>query len=180
MADISKITLPDSSEYNIKDATARSIANGKSTVSVSQTLTSGTEIGSVTVNGTATTLYAPQGGGSVDALTDPEIDEAVEAAFVEPSYAISYVDIYVQNEYIRSLSTDGTKVAGNYAESAHEGDLLTITTDSNWGAQVNRSDTLASVECIEGQGEYIGGHWTRIWTCTMPAFDITISGFYDD
>ena len=62
MADISKITLPDSSEYNIKDATARSIANGKSTVSVSQTLTSGTEIGSVTVDGTATKLYAPQGG----------------------------------------------------------------------------------------------------------------------
>lgn len=62
MADISKITLPDSSEYNIKDATARSIANGKSTVSVSQTLTSGTEIGSVTVDGTATKLYAPQVG----------------------------------------------------------------------------------------------------------------------
>lgn len=68
MADISKITLPDSSEYNIKDATARSIANGKSTVSVSQTLTSGTEIAKVTVNGTATSLYAPQGG--TDILTD--------------------------------------------------------------------------------------------------------------
>lgn len=67
MADISKITLPDSSEYNIKDATARSIANGKSTVSVSQTLTSGTEIAKVTVNGTATALYAPSGG---DILTD--------------------------------------------------------------------------------------------------------------
>lgn len=69
MADISKITLPDSSEYNIKDATARSIANGKSTVSVSQTLTSGTEIATVTVNGTATSLYAPEGGGT-DILTD--------------------------------------------------------------------------------------------------------------
>ena len=36
---------------------------GGDTVSVDQVLTSGTEIGGVTVNGTRTALYAPQGGG---------------------------------------------------------------------------------------------------------------------
>jgi len=50
---------------------AYDLANGKSTVSVSQTLTSGTEIGSVTVNSVETKLYAPSGGGggSVDTVS---------------------------------------------------------------------------------------------------------------
>lgn len=90
---------------------AYDLADSKSIVSVSQTLTSGTEIGSVTVDGTATTLYAPSasGGSSVSvsqiattgdniaditvdgtttnvyngvvALTDAEIEEAVDEAF---------------------------------------------------------------------------------------------------
>lgn len=63
MADLSKIMTPNGTTYNIKDETARSIANGKSTVSVSQTLSSGTAIASVTVDGASTTLYAPSGGG---------------------------------------------------------------------------------------------------------------------
>jgi hypothetical protein len=82
MADLSKIMIPNGTTYTIKDETARELADSKSEVSVSQTLTSGTEIGSVTVDGTVTKLYAPQGGGSVDALTDAEIEAAVDGAFV--------------------------------------------------------------------------------------------------
>lgn len=48
---------------------AYDLANSKSTVSVSQTISSGTEIGSVTVNGTATKLYAPSGGGAEAGIT---------------------------------------------------------------------------------------------------------------
>ena len=40
------------------------LANGKSTVSFTQTLTSGTEIGTITINGQPTTLYCEVGGGS--------------------------------------------------------------------------------------------------------------------
>ena len=40
------------------------VAVGGSTVAVTQTLTSGTEIASISVDGTATKLYAPEGGGS--------------------------------------------------------------------------------------------------------------------
>ena len=38
--------------------------SGGSTVSVTQTLTSGTKIGAITVDGKTTALYAPEGGGS--------------------------------------------------------------------------------------------------------------------
>lgn len=42
--------------------------NGKSTVSVSQKTASGTNIADITINGTTTQLYAPQGGGGT--ITD--------------------------------------------------------------------------------------------------------------
>lgn len=43
---------------------AYDLANGKSTVSFTPTLTSGTEIGTITINGQSTTLYCEVGGGS--------------------------------------------------------------------------------------------------------------------
>ena len=111
---------------------AYDLADSKSVVSVSQTLTSGTEIGSVTVDGTATTLYAPSGGdivtvqqtlasgteiggvtvngtqtklyapsgGSTEALTDAEIEEAVEEANIV---------------YNISITTNGEAYAYDYA-----------------------------------------------------------------
>lgn len=52
----------------ISPAVSNAIAT-KSTVEVSQSLTSGVAVGTVTVNGTPTVLYAPQGGGGAE--TDP-------------------------------------------------------------------------------------------------------------
>lgn len=59
MANLNKIKLPNGTTYNLKDD-----ISGYSKVSVTQTQTSGTAIGNITINGTATTLYAPAGGGS--------------------------------------------------------------------------------------------------------------------
>lgn len=72
------------------DGTATTLyaPSGGDTVTVQQTLTSGTEIGGVTVNGTQTKLYAPS-GGSAEALTDPEIEEAVEEAFPVVAYNVT-------------------------------------------------------------------------------------------
>lgn len=162
MADISKITLPDSSEYNIKDATARSIANGKSTVSVSQTLTSGTEIGSVTVDGTATKLYAPQ-GGSADALTDPEIDEAVDAAFVSSGNTVT---ISLTNPINGSSFGSCTIFTYDGSEDVEQvgsiesptGETTVVIPSSMYGLDVACSGTSlswGSVECSGGV-EYIG------------------------
>lgn len=54
MADVKKITV-GSTTYNIYDTTA--LHSGD--VSVSQTLSSGTEVGKITISGTTTTFYAP-------------------------------------------------------------------------------------------------------------------------
>lgn len=55
MANINTVTI---------DGITYDLAGNKSTVSFSQTLTSGTEIGEITIDGTPTSLYAPSGGGS--------------------------------------------------------------------------------------------------------------------
>lgn len=82
MADLSKIMIPNGTTYTIKDETARELADSKSEVSVSQTLTSGTEIASIIVDGSPTKLYAPSGGGGGTAMTDTEVNTAVDDAFV--------------------------------------------------------------------------------------------------
>ena len=65
-------------------------SGGGSTVSVTQTLTSGTKIGAITVDGKTTALYAPEGGGSgggggsvpADAIIDVEELPAEENAYL--------------------------------------------------------------------------------------------------
>lgn len=73
MADLSKIMIPNGTTYTIKDETARELADSKSEVSVSQTLSSGTAIASITVDGTSTTLYAPSGGGGGGGLSFDDV-----------------------------------------------------------------------------------------------------------
>lgn len=75
--------------------TAYDLADSKSIVSVTQTLSSGTEIGSVTVNGTATKLYAPSGGGS-----------NVQADWTENDPT---ADSYIQNKPTTASITPVTK-----------------------------------------------------------------------
>lgn len=50
-------------EVEIIDSTARASAASKSTVSVTQKTTTGTNIADITINGTTTALYAPTSGG---------------------------------------------------------------------------------------------------------------------
>lgn len=94
MADISSIVATDGTTYNIKDTTARNTANGKSTVTVSQVLSSGTNIATVTVDGTTTNVY-----NGVTALTDAEIEEAVEDAEIMYSIVINYDAMSGANVY---------------------------------------------------------------------------------
>lgn len=132
---VTKLSNSTASTSTSLAATANSVklaydlANSKSVVSVSQTLTSGTEIGSVTVDGTQTKLYAPSGSGGstvsvsqiattgdniaditvdgtttnvyngVTVLTDAEIEEAVEDAEIMYSIVISYDAMSGANVY---------------------------------------------------------------------------------
>lgn len=53
--------------------------------SVTQVQASGTKIATVSIDGTSTDLYAPEGGGGGTALTDSEIDTAVNSAWAVAS-----------------------------------------------------------------------------------------------
>lgn len=65
MADISQITV-DGVTYDIKDLIARAVANSKTTVTVGSALSSGTQIATITVDGTPYIIYAPAPSQSID------------------------------------------------------------------------------------------------------------------
>lgn len=58
--------LTDDSTHRVVTDTEKTTWNGKSTVSVTQVVSTGTKIATINVDGTDTDLYASSGGGSVD------------------------------------------------------------------------------------------------------------------
>ena len=55
---ISQVELPDGTVYDVKDD-----ISGYSKVAFSRAVSTGTQIGSITIDGTTTVIYAPSGGG---------------------------------------------------------------------------------------------------------------------
>ena len=102
-------------------------------VSFSRTLTSGTEIGKLTINGTITTLYAPSGGsgggsatwsgGSVSANVYP----SVNSSSVSSGYTLGTSSYYWKMAYVRSLNllnylsiSGGVSISGNYIDGSSD------------------------------------------------------------
>lgn len=93
--------------------------------SVTQTLTSGTEIATVTIDGTATKLYAPEGGGSTVTVT-PILTSGTQTATI--SVDGTSTTLYaptpptVPSASSTAPSMDGTAAAGTattYARADH-------------------------------------------------------------
>lgn len=103
MADISKITLPNGQNYNIKDSTARNAANS----AVPNTRT---------VNGKALSSDISLGAGDVGAYTKKETDTKINAAI-----ASAY-------KYKGSVTADKLPTSGQVV-----GDVYNITNDSSYG-----------------------------------------------
>lgn len=82
---------------------------GGSTVSVSQILTSGTAIASISVDGVATTLYAPSGGGGGGSETDP-IFSASAAAGITSSDITNWNNKTSNIGTITGITMNGTSM----------------------------------------------------------------------
>lgn len=147
-------------------------------------LYSGTNI--KTVNGTSLLGSGDLAvGGGAQALTEQEIEDAVEAAFVAPvssGYTISYASGIQTDTQLRSLSKDGSKVSGEYETSAVEGDIITMWFGGRWEPVVTRDDTSESITCtnteIDASNPSVGRRTT--WTFSMPAASVTINDYYND
>lgn len=103
MSEISKITLPNGEEYDLKDTTARNAANS----AVPNTRT---------VNGKALSSNISLGAGDVGAYTKKEIDTKISAAI-----ASAY-------KYKGSVTADKLPTSGQVV-----GDVYNITNDSSYG-----------------------------------------------
>ncbi len=149
-------------------------ADTKSTVSVSQTLTSGTEIGSVTVDGTATTLYAPS-GGSAEALTDPEIEEAVEDAFVSATFSIA--DEYSMTRSITNDGSYGVNVTTKISE-ADAGSAVTfaVPTETSVGVSTSGGESVEITRVGSyGISEGPMTMYYNVYQFTMPRDSVIIT-----
>lgn len=133
---------------------------GGSTVSVSQTLTSGTEIGSVSVDGTATKLYAPTpqsitvdselSSTSENPVQNKVINSAIAAKYTKPSSGIPASDLAsgvipsVPSGSSESPKMDGTASAGSSGAWAR-GDHIHPTDTS-------RQATITASGILKGNG----------------------------
>ena len=135
------------------------------------TLVSGTNIKTVNNNS-----LLGSGNITIDAgtaLTNAEVDAAVDAAYPVQSYDITDIS----GSAIVSISTDGTYGSGvGFATEAGEGDTVTIGLPSLWKPIITN---VSSGETVSYQ--YIGYIGiTHGWEFTMPDSDVTADAFFDD
>ena len=83
--------------------------NGKSTVSLSPTISTGTKIAEVTINGVTQNLYAPNGGGGSSVIPNPQ---------GTPTDILSSVSI---DNIIYSVSGNSGAITGTTAPTAQQG-----------------------------------------------------------
>lgn len=124
--------------------------------SVTQVVSTGTKIATVTIDGTATDLYAPSGGSS-EAMTDAEVETAVEAA--EVSHTIT-----LQGE----SSTYAAHFVGGNSEvitSATYGEVVTVCT-------LNDITSITSSPTVTFESVYL---YTNRKRFVMPNENITIT-----
>lgn len=165
-------------------APVTSVNGSTGAVTVQATLVSGTNIKTINGNSLLGSGDLAVGGGA-QALTEQEIEDAVEAAFVVPvpsGYTISYTSNIQRDTQLRSLSKDGSKVLGEYETSAVEGDIITMWFSGRWEPVVTRDDTSESITCtnteIDASNPSVGRSTT--WTFSMPAASVTIDDYYND
>ena len=137
--------MPVMKQFRIGSATYDTVGEA----SVTQVQTSGTKIATVTIDGTATDLYAPEGGGDVS-MTEEEVDAAVRAAW--PVYTIT--------NNASSYATVDVTSAGEY-------ETVTVTVTSLSGIlQVDVSGQNGMFEYFDTVGTH---------TFTMPASNVTLT-----
>lgn len=108
--------------------------------SVTQVQTSGTKIATVTIDGTATDLYAPEGGSSIDPASAAPLMDGTAAAGTSTDYAradhvhphdTSKQDTLVSGTNIKTINGESILGSGDLTVSGGGGSTLTLYTNYN-------------------------------------------------
>lgn len=144
--------MPVLKQLRVDDVTYDTVGEA----SVTQVVSTGTKIATIAIDGTSTDLYAPSGGSS-EAMTDAEVEAAVEAA--EVSHTIT-----LQGE----SSTYAAHFVGKNNEiitSATYGEVVTVCT-------LNDITGITSSPTVTFESVYL---YTNRKRFVMPNENITIT-----
>lgn len=119
--------VPIDNDTIINDNGVLKAAGGGSEVSVTQTLTSGTAIADVTVDGVTTTLYAPAGGST-------------QADWAETD---TTADSYIQNKPAIFAKTNNAVAIGSTIITAATNSLVIGDRNTNWNNSVLEADNYS-------------------------------------
>lgn len=181
MADISKVTLPNGTTYDIKDATARSTASGKSTVSIDRKTSSGTNIFDITIDNTTTPIYAPSGGGGGGAVASSyEVTTSSSSTSVATSTDVKLTDktlavgVYLITVGVNfaSNSTGVRKVSFNSSTgySNTRGQSVTQMASNNNATMV----TMSMILKVDSQAAYGLNVWQNSGSSINASWQIKV------
>ena len=122
---------------------------------VTQVVSTGTKIATVTIDGTATDLYAPS-GGSPEAMTDAEIETAVSSVSVAHNITVSgsAASYTADGKFILSAAT-----AGEIVRIQAEGSIISIS----------------SVPTVEFETDSAGSTDAKLFAMPNEAITITVT-----
>lgn len=156
--------LTDDSTHRLVTDTDKTAWNGKSTVSWSQSYSSGQKIATVTINGTPTDVYAPTGGGGggggdVTSVNGQQGDVVLDLNDIDDVTITSASDndalVYDSGDWVNiPLST--VALTGSYASLSGKPSIPTIT-DTYSGTSSNGMSGIAVKSAIDALDGTITG-----------------------
>lgn len=152
---------------------AYDLADSKSVVSVSQTLSSGTEVGKVTVDGTTTTLYAPPGGDVNVQANWTENDPTADSYIQNKPTTVSITP--VTKKTVVTGVTPATVVTGGTTTSIAPVTKKTVVTGVT-PATVVTGGTTTAITPVTSKTVVTGGSTTSITPVTSKTVVTSASG----
>lgn len=132
--------------------------------SVTQVLASGTKIATVTIDGTATDLYAPEGGSSVDPASAAPLMDGTAAAGTSTKYA--------REDHVHP--TDTSRAAASHTHAI--ADVTGLQTALDGKAASNHTHTPASIGAAASSHDHAIADVTNLQSALDGKQDTLVSG----
>jgi len=175
---------PDTDHRTVSD-TEKSTWNGKSTVSWSQSLSTGQKIATVTINGTPTDVYAPTGGGggggavdSVNGQTGTVVLDVDDINDVTVS-GLANNDALVYDSGWKNIPLSTVALTGSYASLSGKPSLATVATSGSYNDLSSKPSIPTVTDTYSGtSSDGMSGKAVKSAIDALDVSDSAVAGQY--